>query len=183
MKNHAMLTVFGKDRPGIIAAVTEVLFQQGCNLEDVSMTVLEGELVMMTVVGFDKRRQKKILEVLQRVLEKKMRFNFSWRELSGAIHRGEKHTKNSESYIITCAGKDRTGIVYRVSRLMAKCGLNISDLNCKILGYGPNAVYTMLLEVDVPRAFSLSKLERSLKVLAKSLKISIDLKPLERIEL
>ncbi|MGA2227446.1 MAG: ACT domain-containing protein, partial [Syntrophobacteraceae bacterium] len=30
-----MISVLGHDRPGIIAAVSEVLFRSGCNIEDV----------------------------------------------------------------------------------------------------------------------------------------------------
>jgi glycine cleavage system transcriptional repressor len=32
------VSVFGRDRPGIVAAVTRVLADAGCNLEDTSMT-------------------------------------------------------------------------------------------------------------------------------------------------
>lgn len=178
-----MLTVFGKDRPGIIASVSGILFRYGCNLEDVSMTVLEGELAMIMVAGFEKSSGKKIEAALRRALEQKMNFICHWRELSHGLSRGEKHLRNSETYLVTCAGKDRTGIVYQVSRLMSKYGLNICDLNCKILGYGTKSIYTMLLEVDIPRAFSISKLERELRRLQRTLRISIQLKPLDRIEL
>ena len=37
--------VLGPDRPGIIAAVSQVLFEQGCNLEDVNQTSLQGQFV------------------------------------------------------------------------------------------------------------------------------------------
>ena len=51
MKNKilSVLTVIGKDRPGIIAKVTDVLYRTGCNLEDISMTVLEQEFAMMVI--------------------------------------------------------------------------------------------------------------------------------------
>ena len=48
---HAILTVIGKDRPGIVANVTEILFEYGCNLEDASMTILEGEFAMIVVLS------------------------------------------------------------------------------------------------------------------------------------
>ncbi|MBI3313849.1 MAG: hypothetical protein HYZ83_06410 [Candidatus Omnitrophica bacterium] len=182
-KRHAMLTVFGNDQPGIIASVTEILYQHGCNLEDVSMTVLESELAMMLVVGFKASQGQKIQNALHQKLEKKGKLTCFWRELSHDLRRGEKHLKNSETFLLTCAGKDRTGIVYHVSRLMAKYKLNINDLNCKILGYGPKAIYTMLLEVDIPRLFPLQKLQNQLDKLSQKLHITLHLKPLERIEL
>jgi len=45
-----ILTISGKDRPGIIAKVSGLLFRKGCNLEDISMTLLEGQFAMMMTV-------------------------------------------------------------------------------------------------------------------------------------
>ncbi len=38
-----IISVLGHDRPGIIAAVSEVLFRNGCNMEDVSQSILQTE--------------------------------------------------------------------------------------------------------------------------------------------
>jgi predicted amino acid-binding ACT domain protein len=45
------VSVFGRDRPGIVAAVTRVLADAGCNLEDTSMTILRGHFAMMLVIS------------------------------------------------------------------------------------------------------------------------------------
>ena len=45
------ISIFGRDRPGIVAAVTRVLADAGCNLEDTSMTILRGKVM----VGFNPR--------------------------------------------------------------------------------------------------------------------------------
>ena len=72
--------------------------------------------------------------------------------------------------------------MYKVSRLLADLGLNITDLNSKILGKGPKTLYAMALEADIPKKFKISKLENALMRLAGSLKIEITLRPFERIE-
>ena len=38
-----IISVLGKDRPGIIAAVTKVLFDLELNIEDVSQTILQNQ--------------------------------------------------------------------------------------------------------------------------------------------
>ena len=43
MRHKVVITVLGQDRPGIIARVSKVLFQQDCNLENVSQTILQSE--------------------------------------------------------------------------------------------------------------------------------------------
>ena len=39
---HFAVTIISKDRPGIVADTTEVLFRLGCNIEDSSCTMLGG---------------------------------------------------------------------------------------------------------------------------------------------
>ena len=38
-----ILTILGHDRPGIVAIVARVLFEQNCNIENVSQTILQTE--------------------------------------------------------------------------------------------------------------------------------------------
>lgn len=176
-----MLTVIGKDRAGIIACVTEQLFRHGCNLEDVSMTVLEDELAMMMIVCIKPNR----LQGIKRDFEKmavKSKLTFFWKELSQGLKRGEKHPAGTETFLIRAAGLDRTGIVYKISRLLAQHHLNITDLNCKILDQGKKTLYMLLLEVDIPKHFKHPVLAQSLSALAKQLHIEIQIKSLERLE-
>ncbi|MBV8303503.1 MAG: amino acid-binding protein, partial [Acidimicrobiia bacterium] len=44
---HYAVSAVGADRPGIVAAVTRVFVEHGCNLEDTSMTILRGHFAMM----------------------------------------------------------------------------------------------------------------------------------------
>ena len=38
MDNRFIMTAFGKDRPGITADVTKLLYENGCNLEETTIT-------------------------------------------------------------------------------------------------------------------------------------------------
>jgi glycine cleavage system transcriptional repressor len=49
-----IISVLGKDRPGIIAAVTRILFEQDCNIENVSQTILQNEFSGIFIVGVPK---------------------------------------------------------------------------------------------------------------------------------
>ena len=41
------MSAIGKDRPGIVADLAELIFEHGCNLEDSSMTILGGEFAVL----------------------------------------------------------------------------------------------------------------------------------------
>ncbi len=178
-----ILTVLGKDRPGIIAKVTHILSGAGCNLEDVTMTILEGEFTMMAVFSIEKAAGKTAVEISLKRLEKKEKLTFFWKKLDAVLKHGDIHARGARNCLITATGRDRVGIVYQMSALLARFKLNITSLNSKILGYSPHAIYSMILEVDVPRRFSLSKLARDLKKIEKKLKIEIRLREAETIEM
>ncbi len=50
MANYALLSAVGKDKPGIVAAVSAVLFQAGCNIEDSTMARLGGDFAIMLML-------------------------------------------------------------------------------------------------------------------------------------
>lgn len=177
------LTFIGKDRPGIIAHVSGVLSEAGCNIEDTTMTILEGEFAMILIASLPGPRVEKKLKHAYQQLQKKWGLNYFWKNLSKELVRGEKHPPGTQTYIVSVLGKDRTGIVHETSRILARHGLNITDLNSKVLGEGKKAVFTMILEVDIPRKFNLKRLDPDWRKLRKKLGVDVHIRLLERLAL
>ena len=50
MKHWLMLTVVGRDQPGIVAGLTDALYRTGANLGEASMTRLGGNFTIMMMV-------------------------------------------------------------------------------------------------------------------------------------
>ncbi len=48
--NKFVLSVIGKDKPGILAKISTILFTHGCNIEDVSQTILQTEFASIFIV-------------------------------------------------------------------------------------------------------------------------------------
>ncbi len=180
-KISSVLTVLGKDRPGIIATVTEALFRAGCNLEDISMTVLEGELAMIMVISLNETARTRLEPVFLN-FRKKQGLDFFWKDLKEKDLRGNGAVKGAKTFLVSAIGRDRTGIVYKISRILAGFDVNITDLNSKILGKSAKTLYAMVLEAAVPKGVKISKLEPALKKLAGVLKIEINIRPFERVE-
>jgi glycine cleavage system transcriptional repressor len=179
-----LLTISGKDKPGIIAKVSGLLFARGCNLEDVSMTLLEGRFVMMMTVCLpSSESMARALQGLELLRDTPWSLDCHVIELQGEVSHGKKHAMGSLPFMVTAFGKDRTGIVYEVSRALAGMRINITDLDSRILGKGAKTTYAMLLEVDVPNKVALVKLKTTLARIAKKLRIEIQARPLERVSL
>src|SRR6266702_7773867 len=104
---HFALSVVGKDRPGIVAAVTEGLFNLGCNIADSSCTMLGGEFAMIMIVSLKKSFSKsRLVEELKPVCDR-IGMTLGVRTLhpdevtrqesSGEICRSEEHTSELQS--------------------------------------------------------------------------------------
>ena len=174
------LTFIGKDRPGIIAEVSKVLFKSGCNIEDTTMTILEGEFAMITIASVPTVQIEKKLKTVLRQIGKKLGLNHFLNVVKSDRLR-QKHPVGSKTYVVSVMGKDRTGIVYETSQILARAGLNITDLNSKILGAGDKAIYAMVLEVDLPKGFNLNKLDPAWRRLRQKLHVDVHTKPLEHL--
>jgi glycine cleavage system transcriptional repressor len=134
-----LISLFGKDRPGIVAEVSKVLYQLNLNIEDSSMTRLKGEFTIMLIVSSPtERNEEDILSALEEVKDKLglwvacKRLSEDWQE--------ERERK--EIYRIVVSGADKPGIVYNVSKLLSEKGINISDLRTEKRG----GLYLMFIE-------------------------------------
>ena len=76
-----IISVLGKDRPGIIAAVTGVLFKKDFNIEDVSQTILQSEFSGIFIVsGPSEISHQELLNALQEATNN-MKLHFHVKEL------------------------------------------------------------------------------------------------------
>lgn len=51
---NAIITVVGSDKVGIIANVSNFLYEHSINIADITQTILSGNFVMMMMVELDK---------------------------------------------------------------------------------------------------------------------------------
>ncbi len=50
-KTRIIIAAFGKDRPGVVAAITSILSELNCSIEDVSQTLMQEFFSMIMVVN------------------------------------------------------------------------------------------------------------------------------------
>jgi glycine cleavage system transcriptional repressor len=168
---HVAVTAFGADRPGIVAAVTHVFVERGCNLEDTSMTILRGHFAMMLVVDTP-------TGLTPGELERALAGPAGELDLVVAVRPLEDDVPVSPAgtaWTVSVYGVDRPGIVHRVSRLLADESVNIVDLTTRVIGEPSRPAYAMLLEVTVPVGLDVEELEARLRELARELGVECSL--------
>ncbi|HWC13630.1 MAG TPA: ACT domain-containing protein [Actinomycetota bacterium] len=139
------ITVVGADRPGIVAAVTKILYERGCNLEDVSSTILRGHFSMMLVVTAPERLDASALERELNAAGGDLGLIVTVRPVQAAAPEVVEPT-----HMVSVYGADRPGIVFKVAEALAAQGANITDLTSRVIGEGSAPVYALMLEVAFP---------------------------------
>lgn len=136
---QAVVSAIGPDRTGIVARVTRVLVEHGCNIADSHMGLLNGRFTMMLVVAVpEKLRERRFADDLERAA----------RDLGlDAIHAeyvADAAPAAPPTHVVTVYGADHPGIVAAVTEALAAAGASITDLRTRLA----NELYVMTLEVS-----------------------------------
>jgi glycine cleavage system transcriptional repressor len=172
MTSRFIMTAFGKDRPGIVADVTRVLYENGCNLEENSMTLLADEFTLILLFSTPGAGDEERLLAECRRLEKDRGISAFIRPLS---ERSEFSAAGLKSYVVEVEGLDQSGIVYRVSQHLADLGLNILDLKSTVKSSPESgtALYQMQIHIQTASDLSADDIEASLAPVADGLHVDI----------
>ncbi len=175
MEQKFIMTAFGKDRPGIVADVTELIYENGCNLEDTTMTLLAGEFTLIVLLSALDSSSTDLAQRLQtacRRLEQEKGLSAFVREVESL----EGYEVGPFSpHTIRLEGMDQAGIVYKISRYLASHGINVIDLKSKrqLMPQSGTALYSMEIQVQIPKAVSLDEFDKGLSRIGDELNVEI----------
>ena len=168
------MTAFAKDRLGLVADITKIVFQNGCNLEDTQMTQLEDEFVIMLLFTGDNGGLEEQISRDCRRLEREKNISAYIRELADEI---SKPLEAYSTHSIFAQGVDQAGIVYKISDFLAARSVNISQLNSHKTPTPESGtpIYTVEIVIQVPTGKSLEELEQELFELGQEIHIEFNL--------
>jgi glycine cleavage system transcriptional repressor len=174
---HFAVSAIGRDRPGIVAAVTEVLLGHSLNIEDSQATILRGHFTMMLVVaapdGVDADALRLDLGAVGERLELEALALSELAELDPA-------TGASPSHIVTVYGADHPGIVHSVASALAEMGVNVIDVATHLVEEeGEQSLYAMMMEVDLPADVAPDRLEAELREVAERERLDLSVRAVE----
>ena len=178
MKRWFALSAIGRDRPGIVADLAELIYECDCNLEDSSMTILGSEFaVLLLLTGEGADVESRLSSACKRV-EWEKRLTVFFRPLEGEpLGYGVSH--RARPYALEATGIDKAGIVAKVARCLATAQVNITHMSTSSRRE-PNTgtpIYNMRVSMDVPDTVDVVALRRELEAVAASLHIDLTLEP------
>jgi glycine cleavage system transcriptional repressor len=166
-----IISVLGQDRPGIIAAVTHILFEQDCNIENVSQTILQNEFSGIFIVGVPEALSEADLHRHLETGLAPMGLHVYEKRLADA--EGSEACVECESFVVTTTGPDRKGLVAAITAIMAGHRVNVTNLQAVFKGGDDPNANIMIYEVDIPKDADQQALRRDLR--EKALDLSLDI--------
>jgi len=162
------VAVMGRDRPGIVAAVSGALLGLGGNVEDAMTSLLSGHFALMLVCSTPASVSPGEVRAALASLPG---------DLQVAVWDLDRQLERSRpTHVLTVYGPDRPGIVHHVASVLAQAEVNICDMTCRL---SEGALYALTLEIEVPRQRSIGELEASLRETIAPMGLELTLRPIE----
>ncbi|MEX2723872.1 MAG: phosphoserine phosphatase SerB [Candidatus Freyarchaeota archaeon] len=159
------VTAIGRDRPGLVSELTNVIAGVNANIVDVEETVLRGLFAMFMIVDISSSTISS--EELKRRLVK--RGEEVGLQVSVEPYVEGRRKSEKELALITILGKDRPGIVAKVSTLLGNYSVNIEKI--RMIARGEMIAMEMLVDLSDLK-FPLEKVRVELQNLCETLGVS-----------
>jgi glycine cleavage system transcriptional repressor len=168
-----VISVLGRDRPGIVAAVSRVLLENRCNIEDVTQTALQTEFAGIFIATLPRGLQPAELRFsLQGSLDA-LGLDVL---VKGLEPDPELFSQGgTEPFVVTAFGPDRMGLVSGIAEVMARFGVNITNLRAVFRGGEDPFRNLMIYEVDVPQGIDQAAFRQALRDRADELGLDLTL--------
>jgi glycine cleavage system transcriptional repressor len=174
MKRWFALSAIGRDRPGIVADLAELIYECDCNLEDSSMTILGSEFAVLLLLSGEGAEVESRLGAACKRLEWEKRLTVFFRPLEDDP---AAHPRRGGVLECVVSGVDKAGIVARVARTLADHGVNITALQTQSRPEPESGtpIFTMRIRMAMPPGLDRRTLRLALEQAASELCVDLTL--------
>ena len=145
--NKFVLSVIGKDKPGILAKISTILFAHGCNIEDVSQTILQTEFASIFIVLNPEGHP---LDTIGAALNEALGGMGLSAHLRPMTQAAAPAPAQSQPFVITTRGVDKPGTISAVTSAIASLACNVVNFRAIITQEDGVDEMIMIFEVDMP---------------------------------
>ena len=168
--NRIVISVIGRDCPGVVYAITSALAKEKCNVEQLSQTILKGQFASIVIISAPEGVTD---EQVQRVVSLSLEARDM--DLTVSARYFETETFNSgeetEPFVVTVNGSDQAEIIAMFSGIFAEQKVNIENL--KALRTNDECV--LVFEVALPMSINRNAFRQMLQAKARSVGLSISI--------
>jgi glycine cleavage system transcriptional repressor len=169
--NKLIITVLGKDRPGIISQVSTILYELHCNLENVNQMILQNQFAGFFFIeapaGLPLDRIQQTL--IEKTPDSGLTIHVTTLEKNGSV----AEEVPSEIFLITTIGPDQKGLVARFSSIIAGFNANIVNLKAVFKGGSDPNANVMSYQVSISPSVDAPAMFKALREKATQLNLDI----------
>jgi len=169
-----LISIMGRDRVGVVSAVTNYLFETGANLADSAYAVLGEGFEFSCVAEFSAGSSAEELENGLGALEAIEGARITVTRFPFELQRRES---GEITHVVEITGGDRPGLVSRMSDVLVAYGANIVRMSSRRVAAEGGFVYSTRFAVNVAGA-RLVALENALSNTAGSMRLECTVKTL-----
>ncbi|MEM6708317.1 MAG: ACT domain-containing protein [Pseudomonadota bacterium] len=150
---RAVLATLGRDRPGLVTALTALIEELGLSIEDSRMTVLGGEFATLLSVAGSNERLNQLEGAFARFCDE---------HALASLFRisNEKPVTPALPYRVSVLALDHPGIVRSVANFFSERAINIINLDTELTRapHTGTAMFDLLMTVAIPEDTPIAEL-------------------------
>jgi glycine cleavage system regulatory protein len=173
MDTHLVLAVIGRDRPGLVSAVSEVVTAGGGNWLDTRMASLAGQFAGILLVSIPARKAEPLIASLKALEAQGLKLIIERASETDALAK----PLSGRTMALELVGLDRPGIVRDLSRVLSAQGVSISELETeRVAGsFSGEPMFKARARLQLPDGLSDETLRTSIESLANELMVDLSL--------
>jgi glycine cleavage system regulatory protein len=170
MQVPLVMTVIGKDRPGLVESVASLVNRHGGNWLESRMCRLGGEFAGILRVHVDESHQQD--------LERELK-HLDAEGLTVVIQsaRAAPERPGGRLAALELVGQDRPGIVREISGALARQGVNVEELSteCSSAPMSGETLFTARAKLQIPESCPVPELRKELEHIAGNLLVDVSI--------
>lgn len=170
-RDHLILTATGPDQVGLVAKISQFVSKHGCNIEDSKMAVFCGEFAVIVLISGD---TSGLVKVANQYHEVEAETGLSIVIKTPAIR---KDSPSFLPYKLKASCMDHPGIVYQISDLLSRLGINIESMETKTYSapVSGTPLFQLEAELAVPVRTNIGRLREQFAEIQREENIDVEL--------
>lgn len=175
MSNYFVISALGKDRPGLVSKLSEIIMNAGCNIEDSRMSILGGEFALIMMVSGAWNNITKLEDSLPAAQESLDLIITSRRTEARHL------TRKEIPYSIEVVSIDHPGIVQQIAGFFSERDINIHDMftSSHRAAHTGSPMFTLSMTVEIPAATHISNLRDQFMDFCDELNLDAIMEPMK----
>jgi len=169
-----VMTVIGKDRPGLVESVARLVADHGGNWLESRMCRLGGEFAGILRVHIAREHQAALEAALLELGPQGLAIHLQ-------VDRGVDTAPPQRLACLEIVGQDRPGIVQQISAALAKHGVNVEEFSseCTSAPMSGEMLFHAHVTLQIPCSCNLEDMRHELEQLANDLVVDVEFAPIE----